>query len=93
MIDPRTLVPFDWDRVLASVSKTSRAVVVSEDVLTCGVASEIAAGIAERAFYSLDAPVRRVAVPDTPIPFAPAMERAVIPQVQTIVDAIQSVLD
>lgn len=93
VLDPRTLSPLDWDTILQSVARTSRAVVVSEDVQMCGVASEIAAGIAERAFFELDAPVRRIAVPNTPIPFAPQMERRVIPQVGTIVDAIRSVLN
>lgn len=92
VIDPRTLAPLDWDTILRSVVKTSRAVVVSEDVLMCGVASEIAAGIAERAFFDLDAPVKRLAVPNTPIPFAPQMEHLVIPQVATILEAIRTVL-
>ena len=52
----------------------------SEDLLTCGVASEIAAIVAEEALWYLDAPIRRVSVPDTPIPFAPALEQAVLPQ-------------
>jgi len=92
VIDPRTLVPLDRAAIVASVRKTGRLVVVSEDVLTCGVASEIAALAAEEAFWSLDAPVVRVSVPDTPIPFAPNNEAAVIPQEQTIVRAVRSVL-
>ena len=92
VIDPRTLVPLDRETILASVRKTGRLVVASEDVLTCGVASEIAAIAAEQAMWSLDAPVVRVAVPDTPIPFAPSNEAAVIPQVATIVEAVRKVL-
>jgi pyruvate dehydrogenase E1 component beta subunit len=92
VIDPRTLVPLDRAAIVASVRKTGRLVVVSEDVLTCGVASEIAALAAEEALWSLDAPVVRVSVPDTPIPFAPNNEAAVIPQEQTIVRAVRSVL-
>ncbi len=92
VIDPRTLVPLDREAILASVRKTGRLVVASEDVLTCGVASEIAALAAEQAVWSLDAPVVRVAVPDTPIPFAPSNEAAVIPQTSTIVEAIRKVL-
>ncbi len=92
VIDPRTLVPLDRAAIVGSVSKTGRLVVVSEDVLTCGVASEIAALAAEEALWSLDAPVVRVSVPDTPIPFAPGNEMAVIPQEQTIVRAVRSVL-
>ncbi len=92
VIDPRTLVPMDKDAILRSVEKTSRLVVVSEDVLTCGVASEISAMVAEYGLYLLDAPIKRVSVPDTPIPFAPLMERAVIPQVERITEAVREIL-
>ena len=92
VIDPRTLVPLDREAIVASVKKTGRLVVVSEDVLTCGVASEIAALAAQEALWSLDAPVVRVSVPDTPIPFAPNNEAAVIPQERTIIHAVRSVL-
>ena len=93
LIDPRTLVPLDADTILKSVEKTSRLVVVSEDVLTCGVTAEISAMVAEHGLMYLDAPIKRVAVPDTPIPFAPAMEKAVIPGEERIASAIRSVLD
>ena len=89
LIDPRTLVPFDKETVLASVRKTSRLVIVTEDVRTCGAAAEVAAMVAEDGLYFLDAPIRRVCVPDTPIPFAPVMEAAVIPQQADIVKAIR----
>jgi pyruvate dehydrogenase E1 component beta subunit len=92
VIDPRTLVPLDRETILDSVRKTGRLVVVSEDVLTCGVASEIAALAAEGALWSLDAPVARVAVPDTPIPFAPNNEAAVVPGLDAILRAIRGVL-
>ena len=92
VVDPRTLVPLDKETILNSVRKTTRLVIVSEDVLTCGVAAEISALVAEHAIFSLDAPIRRISVPDTPIPFAPAMERAVIPQVQQIVAAIKELI-
>jgi len=92
VIDPRTLVPFDKETIITSVIKTSRLVIVSEDVLTCGVASEISAMVAENALFYLDAPIKRVSVPDTPIPFAPVMEQAVIPQEEQIVDAVKSVM-
>ncbi len=91
VIDPRTLAPLDRGTILASVRKTGRLVAASEDVLTCGVASEIAALVAEQALWYLDAPILRVSVPDTPIPFAPVMERAVIPQAETILEAIREV--
>ena len=74
------------------MKRTGRLVVASEDVLTCGVASEISALVAEEALWYLDAPIRRIAVPDTPIPFAPAQERAVLPQVETIAAAAREVV-
>lgn len=92
VIDPRTLVPLDKDTILKSVEKTGRLVVVSEDVVTCGFASEIAAVVSENALFSLDAPIRRVSVPHTPIPFAPNNEIMVIPQEKDIIDAIRSVI-
>lgn len=92
VIDPRTLVPLDKTTIINSVEKTGRIVIVSEDVLTCGVASEISAVVAENALFYLDAPVKRVSVPDTPIPFAPVMEQAVLPQEEQIIQEIKSVV-
>ncbi len=92
VVDPRTLVPLDRETILSSVQKTNRLVIVSEDVLTCGVASEISALVAEYGLYSLDAPILRISVPDTPIPFAPVMERCVIPHEEQIVEAIRKLL-
>jgi pyruvate/2-oxoglutarate/acetoin dehydrogenase E1 component len=89
VIDPRTLVPLDTQTILESVGRTGRLVVAGEDVLACGVTAEIAAIVAERGFWRLDAPIVRVGVPDTPIPFAPACERAVIPTAGSIVAAIR----
>ena len=92
IIDPRTLVPLDKETIINSVEKTGRLVIVSEDVITCGFASEIAAVVAENALFSLDAPIKRVCVPHTPIPFAPNNEMMVIPQEANIIDAIKSVI-
>jgi len=92
VIDPRTLVPLDKATIIESVKKTGRLVVASEDVLTCGVASEISAIVAEEALWFLDAPIRRISIPDTPIPFAPASERSVLPQAETIAAAIRDVV-
>lgn len=93
VIDPRTLVPLDKKTILESIKKTHRLVVVSEDVMSCGVTAEIAALAAEEAIYHLEAPVKRVAVPNTPIPFAPAVEKEVVPDETKITKAIQSVLE
>jgi acetoin:2,6-dichlorophenolindophenol oxidoreductase subunit beta len=81
-----------WETILTSVEKTGHAVVVDEGRLTCSVASEIAAGIGERAFDALQAPVRRLAVPDVPIPFAPRLEAAVIPSEDDIAAAVREVV-
>jgi pyruvate/2-oxoglutarate/acetoin dehydrogenase E1 component len=90
IVDPRTLVPLDKNTILASVRKTGRAVVVSEDTKTGGVAAELASIISEEAFYDLDAPVKRVSALDTPIPYSSVLESKVIPQPEDIVRAVKS---
>ncbi len=92
VIDPRTLVPLDKELILASVRKTGRLVVVEEDNRTGGWAGEIAAMVAEEAFFWLDAPVKRVSAPDTPPPFAPVMEQFYVPSVERVVEAVKSLL-
>ena len=79
VIDLRCLVPFDRETVLGSVRKTGKALIVHEDNLTGGFGGEVAAVIAQDAFEDLDAPVRRVAALDTPIPFSPPLEREYLP--------------
>jgi len=90
VIDPRTLVPLDKTTIVKSVRKTGRLVVVSEDCKTAGVSAEIAAIVAEEALDYLDAPIKRVAEPDTPIPFSPSMEQFVIPSENSIVQAVRA---
>ena len=92
VIDPRTLVPFDTDTVVASVCKTERLVIVDECPRTGGWAGEVAAEIQEKAFGHLDAPIKRVTAPDTPVPFAPPMERYYIPDETDIIRAVREVL-
>ncbi|MGH2851219.1 MAG: alpha-ketoacid dehydrogenase subunit alpha/beta [Solirubrobacteraceae bacterium] len=92
VIDPRTLVPLDAESILASVARTGRAVVVDETHRSCGVASEIAAIIVEEAFESLRAPVRRVAVPDVPIPFSRTLESELELSPERIAAAVRSVV-
>ncbi|HVI34790.1 MAG TPA: alpha-ketoacid dehydrogenase subunit beta [Gaiellales bacterium] len=87
VIDLRTLVPFDRDTVLDSVRKTGKTLIVHEDNLTGGFGGEVAAVIAQDAFEYLDAPVRRVAALDTPIPFAPPLEREYLPLEEDILSA------
>jgi pyruvate/2-oxoglutarate/acetoin dehydrogenase E1 component len=90
VIDPRTLKPLDIDCIMASVAKTGRLVVVSEGPRTGGVASEIVARVCEVAFGALRATPRRVAAEDTPIPYAEALERAVLPNVNDVVTGIRA---
>ena len=92
VIDPRTLVPLDKDTILNSVKKTGKLVIVSEDVRMCGVAAEISAMVAENGFSYLKAPIGRVCIPDTPVPFAPNNEAEVIPREKHIINAIKSII-
>jgi 2-oxoisovalerate dehydrogenase E1 component len=80
LIDLRTLNPFDWDTIAASVSKTNRVLVAYEDTLSWGYGAEIAARIADQLFDELDAPVRRVAAKDTFVAYQPILEDAILPQ-------------
>ena len=90
VIDPRTLVPLDKELILESVRKTGRLVIVEEDNLTGGWAGEIAAIVAEEAFYWLDAPIKRVSAPDVPPPFAPVMEQFYVPSAERVVAAVKA---
>jgi pyruvate dehydrogenase E1 component beta subunit len=89
VIDPRTLVPFDYAAVLASVAKTGRLVVVDEARECCSAASQIAAVVAERGFELLKGPIRRVTTPNVAIPYAPDAEAHVIPGEARIVSAVR----
>jgi pyruvate/2-oxoglutarate/acetoin dehydrogenase E1 component len=92
VIDLRTLAPLDKAAILASVKKTGRIVIVSEDTKTAGVSAEIAAVVAEEAIDYLDAPIKRVAEPDTPIPFSPPLESFVIPDEKRIIKAVKEIV-
>lgn len=92
VIDLRSLVPMDTDLVLASVRKTGRLVCIEEGTRTGGVGAEIAARVAEHAYEYLDAPIRRVAAADTPIPFSPALEPLALPTQDDIVRTVHEIL-
>jgi acetoin:2,6-dichlorophenolindophenol oxidoreductase subunit beta len=79
VVDPRTLVPLDLETLVASATKTGRAIVVDEGHRSYGASAELAAAIAESAFWSLDAPVRRCAALDVPVPFSPPLEDVTVP--------------
>jgi pyruvate/2-oxoglutarate/acetoin dehydrogenase E1 component len=88
IIDPRTIVPLDKKTILSSVEKTGRLVIVEEGCQTGGIGAEIAAIVAEERLSFLDAPIRRIGVPDTPIPFSPPLEEQVIPDTNRIVKTV-----
>ncbi|MEM9596354.1 MAG: dehydrogenase E1 component subunit alpha/beta [Acidobacteriota bacterium] len=92
VVDLRTLVPFDGETVLASVRKTGRCVVVHESQITGGFGAEVVAQVADGAFPWLDAPVRRVAYPDRAVPFAKNLEKALLPNQDTVLAAAREVL-
>ena len=87
VLDLRTLLPMDDEAIVATVKKTNRVLIVHEDTVTGGIAGEITARINELAFEWLDAPVRRVAAHDVPLPYAPQLEDFVLPQTADIVRA------
>ena len=91
LLDLRTLSPWDREAVLASVAKTRRCLIVHEDNITAGFGAEIAAVLAERAFFHLDAPIVRLAMPDVPSPHSPGLLDAVVPSVAGIVAAIRRI--
>lgn len=92
VVDLRTLAPLDADTIAASVEKTGRAIVISEDCKTAGVSAEVMARVSEECFDFLQAPVRRVAAADTPVPCADALEKAALPDAQKIIDAAVALL-
>jgi pyruvate/2-oxoglutarate/acetoin dehydrogenase E1 component len=92
VLDPMTLVPLDEESILQSVRKTGRLVIVHEACRRAGYGAEIAALVAEKALYDLDAPIKRVAALNTPIPFAPKLEDFVIPDEQAIINGVRELL-
>jgi 2-oxoisovalerate dehydrogenase E1 component len=93
LLDLRTLSPWDRDATLASVRKTRRCLIVHEDTVTAGFGAEIAAVIAKEAFFDLDAPIERLAMPDVPSPHSPTLLEAVLPSVEAISIAIKSLAE
>jgi 2-oxoisovalerate dehydrogenase E1 component beta subunit len=92
VVDLRTLLPLDRDLIIDSVRATGKVLIVHEDTLTGGVGGEVAALIAEHAFQYLDAPVKRVGALDAPVPFAPTLEAAHLPDTGRIVQALRELI-
>jgi pyruvate dehydrogenase E1 component beta subunit len=92
VVDPRSLVPMDYDTILSSVAKTGRLVVADPSHRTCSPAAEIAATVAEDGFWSLQAPIVRVTTPDTHIPFSPPLEAQLYPGPDRIAAAVRQTL-
>ena len=92
VIDLRSLSPYDWNAISASVKKTSRVMVVHEDTLSWGYGSEISARIASELFSHLDAPVGRVAALDTWVGYHPDLENEILPQTENVVAEAERIL-
>jgi 2-oxoisovalerate dehydrogenase E1 component beta subunit len=93
VVDLRTLLPLDEDAILGSASKTGKVMVLHEATRTGGPGGEIAALVAERAFEYLDAPVMRVAPPDTPVPYSPPLEEYFLPNAEKVGQAIRALAE
>ena len=92
VIDPRTLVPLDKQAIIESVKKTNRLAIMDEEPKTGSAAAEIAAIIAEEAFDYLDAPIKRVCAPDTPIPYSSVLEKFWMPDEENLIEAINEIV-
>jgi pyruvate/2-oxoglutarate/acetoin dehydrogenase E1 component len=92
VVDPRTLVPLDRDTLIASARKTGRVIVIDEGHQSFGASAELAAVVAEGAFWHLDAPVRRLGAMDVPIPFSPRLEDETVPTPERVVATARELL-
>ena len=92
VIDPRTVAPLDINLILESVHKTGRLLVVDENFQPCGIGAEVAAQVADKGFDDLDAPIRRLNSAQAPVPYSPALEAAVVPNLGTITQTIRELM-
>ncbi len=92
VVDPRTLSPLDEETILGSVAKTHHLVLVDEDNPRCGAAADIAAMVADKGFDTLDAPIKSVTAPHTPVPFSPPLENFYVPTPERIVETVRDLL-
>jgi 2-oxoisovalerate dehydrogenase E1 component len=91
VVDLRSLIPYDWETIVAFTEQTNRVIIAHEDQLTCGFGGEIAARISQELFDQLDAPVTRVAAHDCPVAYAPVLEDVILPGAADILNAIRTV--
>jgi pyruvate dehydrogenase E1 component beta subunit len=92
VVDPRTLSPLDEDTILTSVAKTHRLVIVDEDNPRCSAATDISAMVADKGFDTLDAPIKLINAPHTPVPFSPPLEQFYVPSPERIVAAVREIV-
>jgi len=92
IVDPRTLAPLDEETILTSVAKTHRLIIVDEDNPRCSAATDIAALVADKGFSELDAPIKLVTAPHTPVPFSPPLEQFYIPSPERIIATVQDLM-
>ncbi len=92
VVDPRTLSPLDEETILKSVAKTHHLLIVDEDNPRCGAATDIAAMVADKGFDTLDAPIKRVTAPHTPVPFSPPLENEYVPSPEVIASVVRDLL-
>ncbi|KZE39302.1 pyruvate dehydrogenase [Brevibacillus parabrevis] len=92
VVDPRTLSPLDEDTILASVAKTNRLIVIDEANPRCSIATDIAALVADKGFDTLDAPIKRITAPHTPVPFSPLLEDLYLPSPQKVIQVVSEMI-
>ncbi|MED4153281.1 alpha-ketoacid dehydrogenase subunit beta [Priestia aryabhattai] len=92
IVDPRSLSPFDEETILSSVEKTNRLIVIDEANPRCSIATDIAALVADKGFDMLDAPIKRITAPHTPVPFSPPLEDIYLPTPQKVIEVVSELL-
>lgn len=92
VVDPRCLSPLDEDTILSSVEKTNRLIVIDEANPRCSIATDIAALVADKAFDMLDAPIKRITAPHTPVPFSPPLEDLYLPTPQKVIEVVSELI-
>ncbi|GAB1759213.1 alpha-ketoacid dehydrogenase subunit beta [Priestia aryabhattai] len=92
VVDPRSLSPFDEETILSSVEKTNRLIIIDEANPRCSIATDIAALVADKGFDMLDAPIKRITAPHTPVPFSPPLEDIYLPTPQKVIEVVSELL-